>query len=83
MGPLDNEERCANILRQKGRTEVHSMEEFRLRNNEELQGNVIYEAKQYAEMSVTSNDANEKDKVDAISDDPATRLNINKEWNQK
>ena len=67
-GSTSDEETCANISRQKGRTEVCSMEEFRLRNNEELQGNVIYEAKQYAEMSVTSNDGNEKDKVDAISD---------------
>ena len=78
-GSTSDEETCSNILRQKGRTEVHSMDEFRLRNNEELQGNFIYEAKQYAEMSVTSNDGNEKDEVDAISDDPATRLNINRD----
>ena len=76
-GCTSNEDRCANISRQKGRSEVHSTEEFRLRNNEELQGNAIYEAKQYAEMSVTSNDGNEKDEVDAVSDDPVTRLNIN------
>ena len=76
-GCTSDEETCANILRQKGRSDIHSMEEFRLRNNEELQGNVIYEAKQYAKMSVKNNDGNEKDEVDAISDDPATRLNIN------
>ena len=46
-GCTSNEETCPNISRQKGRSEVHSMEEFRLRNNEELQGNAIYEAKQY------------------------------------
>ena len=74
-----DEETCANISIQKGRSEVHSMEGFRLRNNEELQGNAIYEAKQYAEMSVKSNDGNEKDKVDAVSDDPETRLNINRD----
>ena len=76
-GCTSDEETCANILRQKGRSEVWSMEEFRLRNNEELQGNAIYEAKQYAEVSVKSNDRNEKDEVDAVSDDPVTRLNIN------
>ena len=77
-GCTSNEETCANILRQKG-SEVCSMEEFRLRNNEELQGNAIYEAKQYAEMSVKSNDGNEKDEVDAISDGQMTRLNINRD----
>ena len=55
------------------------MEEFRLRNNEELQGTVIYEAKQYAEMSVKSNDGNENDDVDAIYVDRVTRLNKNKD----
>ena len=74
-GSTSNEETSANILRQEGRTEVHSMEEFRLRNNEELQGNFIYESQQYAEMSVTSDDGNEKDRVDAISVD-LTRQNI-------
>ena len=39
-----DDETFPDISRQKGRSEVHSMEEFRLRNNEELQGNVIYEA---------------------------------------
>ena len=34
------------------------MEKFRLRNNEELQGNIIYEAKWYTEMSVKSKDEN-------------------------
>ena len=76
-GCISDEETCPNISRQKGRSEVRSMEEFRLRNNEELQGNAIYEAKQYTEMSVQSNDGNEKDEVDAVSDDLATRLNIN------
>ena len=77
-GSTSNEETSANILRQEGRTEVHSMEEFRLRNNEELQGNFIYESKQYAEMSVTSDDGNEKDRVDAISVD-LTRQNIDRD----
>ena len=76
-GCTSDEETCPNILRQKGRSEVRSMEEFMLRNNEELQGNAIYEAKQYAEMSVKSNDGNEKDEVDVICDDLVTRLNIN------
>ena len=76
-GCTSDEETCANILRQKRRSEVHSMEEFRLRNNKELQGNAFYEAKQYAEMSVKSNDGNEKDEVDAVPDDLVTRININ------
>ena len=66
-----------DISRKKGRSEVRSMEEFRLRNNEELQGNVVYEAKQYTEMSVKSKDGNEKVEVNAINDDPVIILNIN------
>ena len=77
-GSTTDEETSTNILRQEGRTEVHSMEEFRLRNNEELQGNFIYESKQYAEMSMTSDDGNEKDRVDAISVD-LTRQNIDRD----
>ena len=60
-GCTRDDETFPDISRQKGRSEVLSMEEFRLRNNEELQGNVIYEAKQYAEMSVKNKDGNEKD----------------------
>ena len=76
-GCTSDDETFPDISRQKGRSEVCSMEEFRLRNNEELQGNVIYEAKQYAEMSVKSKDGNEKDEVNAINDDLVTILNIN------
>ena len=72
-----NDETFPDISRQKGRSEVRSMEEFRLRNKKELQGKVIYEAKQYTEMSVKSKDGNEKDEVNAINDDPVTILNIN------
>ena len=72
-----DDETFPDISRQKGRSEVRSMEEFRLRNNEELQGNVIYEAKQYTEMSVKSKDGNEKDKVNAVNYDPGTILIIN------
>ena len=77
-GSTSDEETSANILGQEGRTEVNSMEEFRLRNNEELQVNFIYESKQYAEMSVTSDDGNEKDRVDAVSVD-LTRQNIDRD----
>ena len=66
-GSASDEETSANILRQEQKTKVCSMEEFRLRKNEELQGDFIYESQQYAEKSVTSDDANEKERVDAIS----------------
>ena len=72
-----DDETFPDISRQKGRSKVHSMEEFRLRNNKELQGNVIYEAKQYTEMSVKSKDGNEKDEVNAVNDDLVTILNKN------
>ena len=73
-GSTSDEEISTNISKQEGRTEVHSMEEFRLRNNEELQGNFIYESKQYAEMAVTNDDGNEKDRVDAISVGPTRQI---------
>ena len=52
-------------MRQETKTQVHSMEEFRLRNNEELQGDFIYESQQYSEKSETSDDTNKKERVDA------------------
>ena len=76
-GCTSDDETFPDISRQKGRSEVRSMEEFRLRKNKELQGNVIYEAKQYAEMSVKSKDGNEKDEVNAVNDDPVTISSIN------
>ena len=77
-GSTSDEETSANISRQEGRTKFHSIEEFRLRNNEELQGKFICVSKQYTEMSLTSNDGNEKNKVHAISVG-MTRQNIDRD----
>ena len=41
-------------------------------------GHFIYESKHYAEMSVTSDDGNEKDRVDAVCVD-LTKQNIDRD----
>ena len=48
-GSTSDEETFVNMSRQEPKTKVHSMEEFRLRNNEELQGDFIYDSEQYTE----------------------------------
>ena len=77
-GSTSNEVTSFNILKQETKTKVHSMEEFRLRNNEESQGDFTYESQQYAEKSETSDNANKKERADAVSV-PPTRQNIDKD----